>query len=129
MATRKPASGKVRYAVVGTGWFAQDAVLPAFANAKNAELAAIFSGDPEKRDEIGKRYGVPAFAYEDYEDRLKARDFDAVYIVLPNSLHKEYTLHGRPVRRPRPLRETARGHRLRVPRDDRRLRARRRACS
>ena len=41
---------RVRYAVVGAGWFGQAAVLPAFANAKeNSELAAIVSGDPEKR--------------------------------------------------------------------------------
>jgi predicted dehydrogenase len=85
-------SKAVRYAVVGTGWFAQDAVLPAFKNAKNSELAAIFSGDPEKRDEIGKQYDVPAYPYEQYEESLKAREFDAVYIVLPNSLHKEYTI-------------------------------------
>jgi predicted dehydrogenase len=85
-------SKAVRYAVVGTGWFAQDAVLPAFKNAKNSELAAIFSGDPEKRDEIGKQYHVPAYPYEQYEEKLKAREFDAVYIVLPNSLHKEYTI-------------------------------------
>lgn len=32
---------KIRYAVVGSGWFAQIAVLPSFANAQNAELAAI----------------------------------------------------------------------------------------
>ena len=29
---------KIRYAVVGLGWFAQDAALPAFANAENSEL-------------------------------------------------------------------------------------------
>ena len=29
---------------------------------------------------------------KEYEERLKAGEFDAVYIVLPNSMHKEYTL-------------------------------------
>ena len=52
---------KVRYAVVGTGWFAQEAILPAFQNATdNSELAAIVSGDPVKQKEVGERYGVPA---------------------------------------------------------------------
>ena len=47
---RKPDAQKVRYAVIGAGWFGQSAVLPAFANAKeNSELAAIVSGDAEKR--------------------------------------------------------------------------------
>ena len=37
---------KVRYAVVGLGYIAQVAVLPAFAHAKeNSELVALVSGD------------------------------------------------------------------------------------
>ena len=83
---------KVRYAVVGIGWFAQEAVLPGFASAKNAQLAAIVSGDPTKRDELGKRYKVPAYDYPQYDELLASGDIDAVYIVLPNSMHKDYTV-------------------------------------
>ena len=43
---------KVRYAVVGLGWFAQTAILPAFANATdNSELVALVSGDPDNLTE------------------------------------------------------------------------------
>jgi predicted dehydrogenase len=83
---------KVRFAVVGTGWFAQEAVLPAFANTGNAELAAIFSGDPKKCKEVGDHYGVPAYDYSEYDDRLAEGAIDAVYIVLPNSMHRDYTI-------------------------------------
>jgi glucose-fructose oxidoreductase len=83
---------KVRYAVVGTGWFAQAAILPAFQNAKNSQLAAIVSGDPVKQKELGELYGVPAFGYEQYGDLLESGAVDAVYIALPNSMHKEYTV-------------------------------------
>jgi predicted dehydrogenase len=84
---------KVRYAVVGQGWFSQVAVLPAFANAKdNSELAAIVSGDPEKREELGKLYKVPTYTYEEYDSLLAKGDIDAVYIVLPNSHHCDYTV-------------------------------------
>jgi glucose-fructose oxidoreductase len=83
---------KVRFAVVGTGWFAQEAVLPAFANAKNAQLAAIVSGDPVKQKELGEHYGIPAYGYEQYGDLLEGGSIDAVYIVLPNSMHMEYTV-------------------------------------
>ena len=39
---------RVRYAVVGLGYIAQNAVLPAFANAKkNSTLAALVSDDPD----------------------------------------------------------------------------------
>ena len=45
---------KVRYAVVGMGWFAQAAILPAFANARdNSELVALVSGDGDKARELG----------------------------------------------------------------------------
>ena len=49
---------KVRYAVVGLGHLAQVAVLPAFANASNSELAAIVSGDDTKLKELAKKYKV-----------------------------------------------------------------------
>jgi predicted dehydrogenase len=44
---------KVRYAVVGLGHIAQNAVLPAFAHAENSTLAALVSGDPVKLERIG----------------------------------------------------------------------------
>jgi predicted dehydrogenase len=82
---------KVRYAVVGLGHIAQVAVLPAFAHAReNSELAALVSADPVKRDTLARRYGVArACGYDEYEDCLRA-GVDAVYIALPNSLHREY---------------------------------------
>ena len=40
------AERKIRYGVVGLGWFAQAAILPAFANTRdNSELTALVSGD------------------------------------------------------------------------------------
>jgi predicted dehydrogenase len=109
---KKPAGKKVRYAVVGAGWFGQSAVLPAFANAKeNSELAAIVSGDAEKRSVLSSDYGVPAFSYEQYEDLLASGSVDAVYVVSPNSLHKDHALaaarHGVHVLSEKPLADTA----------------------
>jgi len=84
---------KVRYAVVGSGWFAQQAILPAFQRAEeNSQLAAIVSGDPTKQKELGELYKVPAYDYARYDDLLASGDIDAVYIALPNSMHCEYTL-------------------------------------
>ena len=68
-------SRRIRYAVVGAGWFGQAAVLPAFANAKeNSELAAIVSGDIEKRAVLSNQYGVPAFPLNQLDDLLAAGD-------------------------------------------------------
>ena len=87
------ASKKIRYAVVGAGWFGQAAVLPAFANAKeNSELAAIVSGDAQKRATLSADYSVPAYSYEQFDDLLASGSVDAVYIASPNSLHKDHTL-------------------------------------
>jgi glucose-fructose oxidoreductase len=84
---------KVGYVVVGLGHFAQDAILPAFKNAKkNSRLVALVSGDPKKHRVLGKRYGVPVYGYDQYEECLALPDVDAVYIALPNSLHAEYAV-------------------------------------
>ena len=83
---------QIRYAVVGLGHIAQVAVLPAFGNARrNSRLAALVSGDPVKREQLGKKYDVPhTYSYEQYDECLKS-DIDAVYIALPNHLHCEFT--------------------------------------
>jgi glucose-fructose oxidoreductase len=84
---------QVGYVVVGLGHFAQDAILPAFKNAKkNSRLVALVSGDPRKHRALGKRYGVPVYGYEQYEECLALPEVDAVYIALPNSLHTEYAV-------------------------------------
>lgn len=86
-------SSKIRYAVVGLGWFAQAAALPAFINTKNSQLVALVSDDPTKRAEIAKKYGiVDTYAYDRYQELLNSGTIDAVYIALPNHLHCEYTV-------------------------------------
>lgn len=91
-ASRK-AGGTVRYAVVGLGHIAQKAVLPAFGHARNSELAGLVSGSPEKLAKLGKIYGVEKlWSYKEYEDCLHSGVIDAVFIALPNDLHREYTI-------------------------------------
>lgn len=86
-------NGKIRYAVVGLGWFAQAAALPAFANTENSELVALVSDDPVKLKQLGQQYGVQhTYTYDEYEDCLTSGHIDAVYIALPNHLHCEYTV-------------------------------------
>src|SRR6188474_900002 len=81
----------VRYAVVGLGHIAQVAVLPAFRHARrNSVLAALVSDDPTKRRLLSRKYRVPSFSYEQFEDCLE--QVDAAYIALPNAMHAEYTI-------------------------------------
>jgi predicted dehydrogenase len=85
-------SKPVRYAVVGLGHIAQNAVLPAFKHARrNSRLAALVSDDAEKLEALGGKYKVKArFTYDEYEKCLES--VDAVYIALPNSMHADFTV-------------------------------------
>lgn len=85
---------KVRYAVVGLGHIAQQAVLPAFRHARaDSELAALVSGDPAKLKTLGERYGVGIRAdYDGYDRLLRGGAVDAVFIALPNDLHASFAI-------------------------------------
>jgi glucose-fructose oxidoreductase len=103
---------RIRYAVVGAGWFGQSAVLPAFANAKeNSDLVAIVSGDAEKRAVLSADYGVPAYPLEQYKDLLQSGRIDAVYLVSVNVAHKDQAMlaarHGIHVLCEKPLADSA----------------------
>lgn len=84
----------IRYAVVGLGYFAQTAVLPAFANTRNrCKLTALVSGDPVKLRKLARKYKVPhTYSYEEYDACLASGEVDAVYLVVPNDRHKEFAV-------------------------------------
>jgi predicted dehydrogenase len=84
---------RVRYAVVGLGWIAQSAILPAFAGARrNSELAALVSDDETKLKALGRKYKVgKLYSYEEFGRCLEDPDLDAVFIALPNTMHRAYT--------------------------------------
>src|SRR5438067_2093761 len=92
MAVAEKEEGKVRYAAVGLGYIAQVAVLPAFEHAsENSTLAALISEDEEKRKKLGKKYGITqTYSYAQYDECLRSGAIDAVYIALPNHMHREY---------------------------------------
>lgn len=84
-------AGKIRYAVVGLGNITQVAVLPAFKTAENSELVALVSQDAKKLKELGIKYGIERlYSYDQYKECLA--DVDAVYVAVPNHLHREYSV-------------------------------------
>ena len=86
----------VRYAVVGLGWFAQVAVLPAFEHTgERSELVALVSGDDEKLRKLGDRFDIDEelrVGYDGYRQLLASGEVDAVYIVSPNHMHREHAV-------------------------------------
>jgi glucose-fructose oxidoreductase len=87
-------SKRIRYAVVGLGHIAQAAVLPAFGHAaRNSELVALVSGEAKKLRQLSRRYGVANVgSYDDFDSMLASDLFDAVYIALPNDMHRDFTV-------------------------------------
>src|SRR5438477_1946827 len=91
MKRRTSSTRKVRYAVVGLGHIAQVAVRPAFRNASNSELVAVVSGESKKREKLAKKYHLEhVYSYDQYDRALS--QVDAVYLALPNHLHREYAV-------------------------------------
>lgn len=88
---------KLGWAVVGIGELTLGQILPAFGEAKKSKPVALVSGHPEKAKQVAEVYGVPGqsiYNYENFDSIRDNPDIDVVYIVLPNSMHAEYTVRG-----------------------------------
>jgi glucose-fructose oxidoreductase len=85
---------KIRYAVIGLGYISQVAMLPAFRHAaRNSVLAALVSGSRTKRRALARRYGVEIECdYDQFAQLARSGEIDAVYIGLPNTMHRDFTL-------------------------------------
>jgi len=83
------------YAVVGLGSYATRQIMPNFKGCDHARLVALVSGTPAKLEQYGTEYGIPKthrYSYADFDRIRDNPDIDAVYIILPNSMHAEYTI-------------------------------------
>jgi xylose dehydrogenase (NAD/NADP) len=85
------ADRKIRWGVISTANIGRAAVIPAIQASRNGELVAIAGRDAGKAEAFAAKLGIPR-AYGSYEALLATEDIDAVYIPLPNSLHREWTL-------------------------------------
>ncbi len=81
----------VRWGVLGVAGIAVRAVIPAMQRARNARLVAIASRAAARAEEAAQRLGFSR-AHGSYEALLEDPDVSAVYIPLPNSLHREWVL-------------------------------------
>ena len=72
--------------VIGTGWWATRAHLPAIVANPNAELVAIADPIDEKR-ELAASVFEPAASYADHREMLDKEDLDGVVIAVPHTAH------------------------------------------
>ena len=88
-------SQRVGFAVVALGRLTVEQIIPAFAQTKKCKLAALVSGSPDKLKAIGAQCGLPAeslYSYDDFERIAQNDAVKVIYIVLPNSMHKDFVL-------------------------------------
>jgi predicted dehydrogenase len=77
------------------GHLAFGQILPAFGKCKYARPTALVSGDPDKAAKVAAQYGIPAksiYNYKNFDEIKNNKDIDVVYVVLPNSMHAEFTI-------------------------------------
>nr|MBQ4317706.1 Gfo/Idh/MocA family oxidoreductase [Clostridia bacterium] len=84
-------SRKVKWGVLGTATIARDFTIPAMQKANNCELYGIASRALDKAEAFKERFGFKK-AYGSYEAMLADPEIEAVYIPLPNNLHKEWVI-------------------------------------
>jgi predicted dehydrogenase len=97
LAVPEPPGRKLGWAIVGLGSLAINQILPAFAASEKSKVVAFVSGHPDKANKLALRYGVNPkniFNYENYDSIRDNPEVDVIYIVLPNSMHAEYTIRG-----------------------------------
>src|SRR6266568_1071342 len=93
----EPPGKKVGWAIVGLGKLAINQILPAFAQCEQSKVVALVSGHPDKANKLALRYGVNPkniYNYGNYDSIRDNPEVDVIYIVLPNSMHAEYTIRG-----------------------------------
>ena len=81
---------KIRWGLLSTANINRR-VIPAIRASARGELMAVASRSRESADWYAAEWQIPQ-AFESYEAMLDSETVDAVYISLPNHLHKEWTI-------------------------------------
>lgn len=81
----------VRWGVLSTANIGRIAVNPAIQASRNGRLDAVASRDGARARAFADAHGIPR-AYADYESLVSDPEIDALYIPLPNSMHREWSI-------------------------------------
>jgi len=95
MVEQNKKEGKLGIALVGLGGYAGGQLAPALLQTENCYLAGIVTGTPSKIPAWKEKYNIPdknIYNYETFDSIKDNPDIDIIYIVLPNSMHAEYTI-------------------------------------
>jgi xylose dehydrogenase (NAD/NADP) len=81
---------RLRWGVLGAARIA-DVLVRAFRKSNNGELAGVASRDLQRAQLWARERDIP-HAFGSYDEMLASDLVDAVYIPLPNALHKEWSI-------------------------------------
>ena len=79
------------WGVLGAGFIANRAMIPAIQHSSQARVLAVASRDEQRGQEAAQGYSIER-VYSDYEALLDDPDVQVVYIALPNHLHYEWAI-------------------------------------
>lgn len=79
------------WGVLGAGFIANRAMIPAIQHSFQARVLAVASRDEQRGRETAQRYSIER-VYNNYEALLDDSDVQVVYIALPNHLHREWAI-------------------------------------
>lgn len=86
---------KIRVALCGLGYYATNLLAPALMESGYCQLAGIVTGTPAKAVAWKEKYKIPdknIYNYQNFDDIAHNKDIDMVYVVTPNSMHKEFVI-------------------------------------
>ena len=94
-------NGKVKYkgkklniALCGLGRYA-GYIAEGLEKSQYCRIAGIVTGTPAKAEEWKKKYNIPQqniYNYQNFDSIKNNADIDLVYVVLPNAMHKDFTI-------------------------------------
>lgn len=85
---------RLNIALCGLGRYA-NILAKSFSDSKYCNLSGIVTGTPSKEADWENRYGIPSknsYNYGNFDSIKDNPDIDLVYVVLPNGMHKAYTI-------------------------------------
>ena len=91
---KKYAGRKLNIALCGLGRYA-GYLAEGLQQSEYCRLAGIITGTPAKAEKWKRQYNIPdknIYNYQNFDAIASNKDIDVVYIVLPNAMHKEYSI-------------------------------------
>ncbi|HEY3370954.1 MAG TPA: Gfo/Idh/MocA family oxidoreductase [Prolixibacteraceae bacterium] len=86
---------KLGIALIGLGSYSIGQLMPALEKTSHVKLAGLVTGTPAKAKQYGEKYNIPKeniYNYDNFDEIARNPAIDVVYVVLPNSMHKEYVI-------------------------------------